>query len=562
MMRPLDEQEFMVLDCQSTGASPDRGYLLELAWARCSGISGCGPVRDLLVRLPDGSEIPDRVSKLTGIVPPMMAAAVDPGAVWRLLQEDADSLGAPAPCLIHYARFELPFLNRLHSTSGPGQSFPLRVICLHEIARRLFPELPRRGLRALAGFWGFSVGELKRAGDHVRASAHIWSRLARELESRGIAASLGELDAWLKTPWDGGSRRDAFSYPIPKELLQKLPDAPGVYRFFRSNGDVLYVGKARSLKQRVRSYFGRRPRHAEHILEMVTQAARVEVMTTSSAVLAAVLESDEIKRLNPPYNKLLRNGGREIAFFDDALSASHVVPAEPLRHGPVAAPEMVLAAGSVVRLAGGDGPGVPELQALLPWARGAADGVLFDGFSLWKDRWSENLSIASTSRFVVQAARAIIRASDASEDTAEEGTGTDDPPAREESEEKEWTADDVADALDSIIREAGRQLDRGAWLKLLSVSRVRWRRGKSRWRCLLVSDWEVRESGDPGEWAPIRRDSHSPARAVEPGDFDRVRVLSTELKRLCREGVEVEVLLAPNRVLRGAKLAEILRARA
>jgi hypothetical protein len=225
---------------------------------------------------------------------------------------------------------------------------------------------------------------------------------------------------------------------------------------------------------------------------------------------------------------------------------------------------LVLAAGSLVRLARAAELDVTELQALLPRVGEAADGVLSEGFTLWKARWSEDLSIPSTSRFVVQAARSIVRASNAAEGSVESDIDeTDEPPA---SEERERTAQDVADALDSIIREAGRQLDRGAWLTLLSISRIRWRRGDSRWSGLLVSDWEVRESGNPNgfetDWDPLHRSSRSPSRAIEPGDFDRVRVLSTELKRLCREGAEVEVQLGPNRVLRGERLEAILRTRA
>ena len=83
-----------------------------------------------------------------------------------------------------------------------------------------------------------------------------------------------------------------------------LPDEPGVYYFIDSDGKVVYVGKATSLRDRVRSYFShdlietRGPR----IVQMVDEAVAVEVAVTDSVLEAVILEAKEIKRLQPPYN--------------------------------------------------------------------------------------------------------------------------------------------------------------------------------------------------------------------------------------------------------------------
>ena len=79
----------------------------------------------------------------------------------------------------------------------------------------------------------------------------------------------------------------------------------------RANGDILYIGKAASLRQRVNSYFQTCRRHAEHTLEMLSQAVGLEVTPTASALEAALLEYGEIKRVCPPYNKALQEGRRQ-----------------------------------------------------------------------------------------------------------------------------------------------------------------------------------------------------------------------------------------------------------
>jgi excinuclease UvrABC nuclease subunit len=84
-------------------------------------------------------------------------------------------------------------------------------------------------------------------------------------------------------------------------------------------GDLLYIGKAKSLKKRVTSYFRSKAPHPEHILEMLSQAQNIDFSLTESALEAAVLETDEIKEHCPPYNKALQPNQRSLAFVSRDL---------------------------------------------------------------------------------------------------------------------------------------------------------------------------------------------------------------------------------------------------
>ncbi len=88
--------------------------------------------------------------------------------------------------------------------------------------------------------------------------------------------------------------------------VKRLPNKPGVYRMFNANGDVLYVGKARSLKNRVTSY-GRHGGHTNRIARMIRETASMEFVTTRSETEALLLEANLIKRLRPKFNVLLRD---------------------------------------------------------------------------------------------------------------------------------------------------------------------------------------------------------------------------------------------------------------
>ncbi|MBB3033247.1 excinuclease ABC subunit UvrC [Alteriqipengyuania lutimaris] len=107
-----------------------------------------------------------------------------------------------------------------------------------------------------------------------------------------------------------------------RETVKTLPPRPGVYRMLDARGDVLYVGKARSLKARVANYT-QVAALTNRLQRMVSQTRRMEIVTTNSEAGALLLEAQFIKRYRPPYNVLLRD---DKSFPFILLRADHAFP--------------------------------------------------------------------------------------------------------------------------------------------------------------------------------------------------------------------------------------------
>ncbi|OLP58525.1 excinuclease ABC subunit C [Xaviernesmea oryzae] len=106
---------------------------------------------------------------------------------------------------------------------------------------------------------------------------------------------------------EGGSQENGLrGAALIGEFVKRLPNSPGVYRMFNEAGDVLYVGKARSLKKRVSNYAQGRG-HSNRIARMVRETAHMEFVTTRTEIEALLLEANLIKRLRPRFNVLLRD---------------------------------------------------------------------------------------------------------------------------------------------------------------------------------------------------------------------------------------------------------------
>jgi DNA polymerase III subunit epsilon len=556
-MRPLAELDVLVVDCQATGASPAFGHVLELGWGvQRAGETVITGARAHWIALPDGHRVPSQVRKITGYDPAFAAGAMPDREAWRELRSAVAEANA-IPTVIHYARFELAFLRDWAERFEPDGPFPLDAVCVHAVARRLYPDLPRQSIRALAGYLGYSLELARRSLGHVEATAFVWQKVRSELLTRGVT-TWEDLHAFLaerpaRRPTGGPERKTR--YPLEPERYRSLPDAPGVYRFLRSNGDVLYVGKAGSLKRRVGAHFGRRA-GTPLAPEMLTQVGDIQVTVVPSALEAALLENDTIKALRPPYNVQLTPRSIPVWYDTRDFDGAVTVPDDQHPVGPVSAELSLRPLGALITLVTGAGA-TAELrsQAVGVSALFTPDeGVFAAGFAKLVERHPELGTGGATPRHrVLELAKKLLAAAAAPEEGAETA------------EPREWDPARVARHVERALVQAYRSYRRAHWLRLLHDSDVVYREPASeRTRLLRVRDGAILETRDvPFDHVPFER--LKPPLAGRRASFDRtryecLRVLTTELKRIVRDGGNVSVHWGPKRRLPARLIAGTLSA--
>lgn len=494
-----------------------------------------------LIQQPSGEILPARIQKLTGIKSAHLENAVPEQEALKALVMTAEKAARGdrlrlCPTVIHYARFEMAFLQPLHR-----QSLPLDVFCTHRLAALLMPTLPRKGLRAVAGYLGHSVPALKRCSAHVRATAFIWCKMIHLLAEKENIHTLDQLRGWLSSV-----RRPAASkvYPMPRNMRLELPDAPGIYRMKRSNADVLYIGKAASLKQRVNSYFQKSRRHSEHTLEMLTQAVDVDFTTTPTALEAALLESDAIKSCKPPYNIALTGGHRNLFYISRDLSGHAAVFDHAYPLGPVPSIEPYVAAHAIGAYWRAHARELDISKMMAVPRRYCPDRVCFkSGLSLFKERYGalvEHMPMRQAMLHIGRLSwldrlkRKSLPLVESESDTAN----------NEDDGDLVWSPESVAGSLESVCRRCGFFFRRARWFALLSEATVVWRthhnEDKTR-NIIMLKGGKVSHRVTMGIDAPLLQSFHG--HGFHPGRhagmdlevYDALRVLTTELRRLLAE---------------------------
>ena len=285
---PLHEVAFCVLDLETTGGSPATCEITEVGAVKYVGGELVGTF-DTLVN--PGAPIPPTITVLTGIT---QAMVIDAPRIGEVLPSLLEFIGT-AVIVGHNVRFDMSFLDAAAIRLGYGR-LPNPTADTLGLARRLVRQETRRlNLQALAAHFRSPTTPNHRALADAKATAHVFWGLLERAGTIGVT----HLDDLLRLPTARGAPHYAKI-----ELTERLPRRPGVYFFKDRDGNVIYVGKAKNLRTRVRSYFYGDNRRS--VTQMLRDLADIDFRVCPTELEAEVTELRLIHAHAPRYNRKSR----------------------------------------------------------------------------------------------------------------------------------------------------------------------------------------------------------------------------------------------------------------
>ncbi|MDW8229894.1 MAG: exonuclease domain-containing protein [Saprospiraceae bacterium] len=276
---------YAIVDVETTGGSARYERVIEVAVVLHDGRRVVDTFSTLLY--PERS-IPWNITRITGITDEMVADAPRFFEVARRIVE----MTREAIFVAHNVSFDYGFLREEFARLGYTFSCRQRL-CTVRLARQVFPGLPSYSLDNLRAHFGIDSQRAHRALDDALATAQLLERI--------LAAQDGHQN--IRALIHQGVQASRLPESITLERLHEAPEACGVYYLHDARGEVVYVGKSIDIRKRLFEHFADTSPKGEKLRAGV---ADFSYEVTGSELVALLLESAEIKRLQPRINRALR----------------------------------------------------------------------------------------------------------------------------------------------------------------------------------------------------------------------------------------------------------------
>lgn len=294
---PIDKAAFSVIDVETTGLTPKFNNIIEIGIIKVKNLKIVGKYQSLIN---PGRDIPFFITGFTGIT---NADVYDAPFFDNITDEIIEFIGDDV-IVGHNLSFDNSFLKREFNLAGRTELKNPKV-CTLKISRRIFPLLNSKSLKSVSSFLKIKNSASHRALGDAETTAKVLIKLIKLLKKNYGFETLSDLINFqftTATRLGGSELKSKFIGEF-----DSIPDAPGVYYFLNSADKIMYIGKAKSLRERLRSYFASTaPRKAKKILK---SASKLKIEVTNSELTALLKESESIKSKNPKLNTQLKKYG-------------------------------------------------------------------------------------------------------------------------------------------------------------------------------------------------------------------------------------------------------------
>jgi len=295
----LKDTEFSVLDVETTGLSARNNRVIEIGIVKVKNLKIVDRYSTLIN---PGCDIPYFITQFTGISNSDVAYSP---SFYDTAEEIEEFIGNSIVSG-HNLSFDEGFLRYEFIRNGFEPLSNLNV-CTLKLSRKVFLSLKSKSLASVSEHLGIINRDSHRALSDAEATAKILIKLIKKLSKEKSIKTLQQL-----LEFESSMVASNQVIKLPKDIhesLYSLPESPGVYYFLNKKNEIIYIGKAKSLKDRVRSYFS--PTTIGKQKKIVKQAAKIKTEITNSELTALLLEAESIKLINPRHNRQLKKYGNK-----------------------------------------------------------------------------------------------------------------------------------------------------------------------------------------------------------------------------------------------------------
>ncbi len=288
---------YTIVDIETTGGSYKTGKITEVAIYKFDGVA---IVEEFISLINPETYIPPYIVQLTGITNEMVKDAPQFFEVAKQIVEITEGTVFVA----HNAPFDYGFIRA--EFASLGFTFERSTLCTVKLSRKLIPGQPSYSLGNICSAFGIENSARHRAAGDAFATVELFKILLKR--NSGIIIP--------DNPY-GRFSADSLHPSLTIEHIKSLPVDTGVYYFHDEDGNVIYVGKSKSIKKRVLTHLGN-PKTKKGV-ELKQKTADITYTLTGSEFVALLKESDEIKTLKPHFNraqKKPRNSYGLYSYFD------------------------------------------------------------------------------------------------------------------------------------------------------------------------------------------------------------------------------------------------------
>ena len=295
----LDEAEFSVLDVETTGLSARNNHIIEIGIVKVKNLKITNRFQSFVN---PGCEIPYFITQLTGITNDDVYDAPNFG---NLLDEINNFIGSSV-ISGHNLSFDDSFLSYEYIRNN-HEPLSNEKVCTLKIARRLFPSLRSKSLSSISSYLKLKNSNAHRALADAEVTAQALIKMIKKLQKEENVETVYDLIDYQKFAIVKSQK-----LKLSKDhsaIINSLPNAPGIYYFLNRKNEVIYVGKAKSLRDRLKSYFS--PSASRKTKKIIKQSVKLKTELTNSELTALLTEAETIKLINPRHNYQLKKYGNK-----------------------------------------------------------------------------------------------------------------------------------------------------------------------------------------------------------------------------------------------------------